>query len=98
MYDWVYGQFDVIEGVIYLLCFLEFNSYCLFYDWFFFYLFLDGFVFKQCEFVCFELIYIIILKCWFKFLVINNIVDGWDDLCMFILCGMCCCGYLVVVI
>lgn len=33
-YDFIYGQLDVIEGIIYLICILEFEDYCLFYEWF----------------------------------------------------------------
>lgn len=42
--------------------------------------------------------YMIISK-WKLFkLVEENFVMGWDDLCMLIIVGMCCCGYLVQVI
>lgn len=30
-------------------------------------------------------------------LVIEQLVDGWEDLCMLILQGLCCCGYILVV-
>lgn len=33
MYDYVYLIEDVIEGIIYFLCFLEFEDYRLLYDW-----------------------------------------------------------------
>lgn len=97
MYDFIYLIFDVMENIIYFLCILEFEDYCLLYDWVLENIF--GFCYLwQIEFVWLNLNYIIISKCKFKCLVDENFVDGWNDLCMFIIFGMWCCGYILELI
>lgn len=37
-------------------------------------------------------------KCKLNDLVVNGYVEGWDDLCMLMIVGLCCCGYIFVLV
>lgn len=94
MYDFIYCISDVLEGIIYLLCILEFQDNCCLYDWV-----LDNISILvylcQYEFLCLNFEYIVMFKCKLNQFVIEKYVEGWDDLCMLIIFGLCCCGYIV---
>lgn len=79
---------------MYFLCILEFQDNCCFYDWVIENIFIDCML-RQYEFLCFNLEYMVLSKCCFIQLVDENYVYGWDDFCMFIIVGLCCCGYIL---
>lgn len=77
-YDWAHGQSDAIEGVTHSLCTLEFESHRPLYDWFLTQLGVADPP-RQYEFARLELTHTVTSKRRLAKLVMDGIVDGWDD-------------------
>ena len=78
-YDWAHGQSDAIEGVTHSLCSLEFDSHRALYDWYLAHLPLRGDQPRQLEFARLELTHTITSKRKLRTLIVDGVVDGWDD-------------------
>jgi glutaminyl-tRNA synthetase len=77
MYDWAHGIEDSIEGVTHSLCTLEFEDHRPLYDWF-----LDAlgiFHPQQIEFARLNFTYTVMSKRFFKRMIDEGIVRGFDD-------------------
>jgi glutaminyl-tRNA synthetase len=77
MYDWAHGIEDSIEGVTHSCCSLEFEDHRPLYDWF-----LDALgVFhpQQIEFARLNFTYTLMSKRFFKRMIDEGIVRGFDD-------------------
>jgi glutaminyl-tRNA synthetase len=77
MYDWAHGLEDSIEGVTHSLCSLEFEDHRPLYDWF-----LDALgVFhpQQIEFARLNFTYTVMSKRFFRRMIEEGIVHGFDD-------------------
>ena len=77
-YDWAHGQSDAIEGVTHSLCTLEFESHRPLYDWFLEQLEVDDAP-RQYEFARLEFTHTVTSKRRLAKLVMDGVVDGWDD-------------------
>ncbi len=77
-YDWAHGQSDAIEGTTHSLCTLEFESHRPLYDWFLDHLDVEDQP-RQYEFARLELTHTITSKRRLASLVMDGVVDGWDD-------------------
>ena len=77
-YDWAHGQSDAIEGVTHSLCTLEFESHRPLYDWFLEQLEVDNAP-RQYEFARLEFTHTVTSKRRLAKLVMDGVVDGWDD-------------------
>ncbi|NOZ75413.1 MAG: glutamine--tRNA ligase/YqeY domain fusion protein [FCB group bacterium] len=91
MYDWAHGLEDSIERITHSLCTLEFEDHRPLYDWF-----LDQLgVYhpQQIEFAPLNLTYTVMSKRKLKQLVVEGLVDGWDDPRMPTLSGLRRRGY-----
>ncbi|GAA4904952.1 glutamine--tRNA ligase/YqeY domain fusion protein [Tessaracoccus lubricantis] len=91
-YDWAHGQSDAIEGTTHSLCTLEFESHRPLYDWFLEQLGVEGGP-RQYEFARLELTHTITSKRRLARLVMDGVVDGWDDARMPTLRGLRRRGY-----
>ncbi len=78
-YDWAHGQSDAIEGVTHSLCSLEFDSHRALYDWYLEHLPLPGDQPRQTEFARLELTHTVTSKRKLRQLIVDGVVDGWDD-------------------
>ncbi|MCB9681772.1 MAG: glutamine--tRNA ligase/YqeY domain fusion protein [Alphaproteobacteria bacterium] len=87
MYDWAHGQSDAIEGITHSICTLEFDVNRELYDWFTAAL---GFAEppNQLEFARLNLTSTVMSKRFFKRIVADGFVDGWDDPRMPTLAGL----------
>ena len=77
MYDWAHGIEDSIEGVTHSCCSLEFEDHRPLYDWF-----LDAlgiFHPQQIEFARLNFTYTVMSKRFFKRMIEEGIVRGFDD-------------------
>ena len=77
MYDWAHGIEDSIEGVTHSLCSLEFEDHRPLYDWF-----LDAlgiFHPQQIEFARLNFTYTVMSKRFFRRMIEEGIVRGFDD-------------------
>ncbi len=92
MYDFAHPISDTREGVTHSLCSLEFENHRPLYDWFLREL---GFETpsRQIEFARLNLNYCLTSKRKCLDLVVNNIVDGWNDPRMVTISGMRRRGY-----
>lgn len=93
MYDFAHPIQDALEGITYSLCSSEFKNHRPLYEWV-----IDNCGFtvyppKQREFGRMNVTYTVMSKRYLRFLVENNIVDGWDDPRMPTLSGMRRRGY-----
>lgn len=77
-YDWAHGQSDAIEGVTHSICTLEFESHRPLYDWFLNQLGVEEPP-RQYEFARLELTHTVTSKRRLAKLVLDGVVDGWDD-------------------
>jgi glutaminyl-tRNA synthetase len=77
MYDWAHGLEDSIEKITHSICTLEFEDHRLLYEWYL--KALEVYRPQQIEFARLNLSYTIMSKRKLKFLVDNQLVDGWDD-------------------
>ncbi|SDY28200.1 glutaminyl-tRNA synthetase [Tessaracoccus flavus] len=96
-YDWAHGQSDAIEGVTHSLCTLEFESHRPLYDWFLTKLAIPDAP-RQYEFARLELTHTVTSKRRLAKLVMDGLVDGWDDPRMPTLRGLRRRGYPPVAI
>jgi glutaminyl-tRNA synthetase len=77
MYDWAHGIEDSIEGITHSLCSLEFEDHRPLYDWF-----LDAagiFHPRQIEFARLNFTYTVMSKRFFRRMIAEGIVRGYDD-------------------
>ena len=91
-YDWAHGQSDAIEGVTHSICTLEFESHRPLYDWFLTQLGVEEPP-RQYEFARLELTNTVTSKRRLAKLVMDGVVDGWDDARMPTLRGLRRRGY-----
>ncbi len=92
LYDFAHPIQDAIEGITHSLCSLEFENHRPLYEWV-----VDNVGFekkpKQREFARLNVTYTVMSKRYLRYLVENNLVDGWDDPRMPTLCGLRRRGY-----
>ena len=93
MYDFAHPLQDALEGITYSLCSLEFLNHRPLYEWV-----VENCGFeihppKQREFGRMDVTYTVMSKRYLRYLVENNLVDGWDDPRMPTLCAMRRRGY-----
>ena len=102
MYDFAHGQSDYFEGVTHSICTLEFVPHRPLYDKFVDFLKqydgtaekgMDDFRPRQIEFNRLSLTYTVMSKRKLHTLVVEHLVNGWDDPRMPTLCGMRRRGY-----
>ncbi|MCA9583104.1 MAG: glutamine--tRNA ligase/YqeY domain fusion protein, partial [Myxococcales bacterium] len=79
MYDFAHGLSDAIEGVTHSLCSLEFQNHRPLYDWFVAAVGAFPDPPRQIEFARLNMTYTALSKRWFKALVDEKRVAGWDD-------------------
>jgi len=91
-YDFTHGISDAIEGVTHSLCTLEFEDHRPLYDWFLDNISIDCHP-QQIEFSRLNLEHTITSKRKLNQLVIEGVVDGWDDPRMPTISGMRRRGY-----
>ena len=92
MYDFAHPIQDAIEGITHSLCSLEYEIHRPLYDW------VINNVSVSCkprqiEFARLNITNTVLSKRYLRYLVENNIVDGWDDPRMPTLCGLRRRGY-----
>ena len=87
LYDYAHPIQDALEGITHSLCSLEFENHRPLYEWV-----VDNIGFekkpKQREFARLNVTYTVMSKRYLRYLVENNMVDGWDDPRMPTLCGL----------
>ena len=92
LYDYAHPIQDAIEGITHSLCSLEFENHRPLYEWV-----VDNIEFenkpKQREFARLNVTYTVMSKRYLRYLVENNMVDGWDDPRLPTLCGLRRRGY-----
>lgn len=92
LYDYAHPIQDAIEGITHSLCSLEFENHRPLYEWV-----VDNIGFekkpKQREFANLYMTYTITSKRYFRKLVEEGMVDGWDDPRMPTVCGLRRRGY-----
>ena len=92
LYDYAHPIQDALEGITYSLCSLEFENHRPLYEWV-----VNNIGFdpkpKQREFARLNVTYTVMSKRYLRYLVENNLVDGWDDPRMPTLCGLRRRGY-----
>ena len=92
LYDYAHPIQDALEGITHSLCSLEFENHRPLYDWV-----VENIGFenkpKQREFARLNVTNIVMSKRYLRYLVENNMVDGWDDPRLPTLCGLRRRGY-----
>ncbi len=92
LYDYAHPIQDALEAITHSLCSLEFENHRPLYEWV-----VDNIEFekkpKQREFARLNVTYTVMSKRYLRYLVENNMVDGWDDPRMPTLCGLRRRGY-----
>ena len=92
LYDYAHPIQDALEGITHSLCSLEFENHRPLYEWV-----VENIGFekkpKQREFARLNVTYTVMSKRYLRYLVENNLVDGWDDPRMPTLCGLRRRGY-----
>lgn len=92
MYDFAHPIQDAIEGITHSLCSLEFENHRPLYDWV-----VENIGFnprpKQREFARLNVTNTVMSKRYLRYLVENNMVDGWDDPRLPTLCALRRRGY-----
>jgi len=92
LYDYAHPIQDAIEGITHSLCSIEFENHRPLYDWV-----LDNIGFdprpKQREFANLYVTYTVTSKRYFRKLVEEGTVDGWDDPRVPTVCGLRRRGY-----
>ena len=92
MYDFAHPIQDAIEGITHSLCSLEYEIHRPLYDWVINNVSV-GCKPRQIEFARLNITNTVLSKRYLRYLVENNIVDGWDDPRMPTLCGLRRRGY-----
>ncbi len=92
MYDFAHPIQDAIEGITHSLCSLEYEDHRPLYNWVIDHAGLDSTP-RQIEFARLNITNTVLSKRYLRYLVENNIVDGWDDPRMPTLCGLRRRGY-----
>jgi len=90
-YDWAHGLEDSIEGITHSICTLEFENHRPLYDWF-----LDRLGIhhpRQIEFARLNISYTVMSKRKLLQLVMEDLVNGWDDPRLPTICGLRRRGY-----
>ena len=92
LYDYAHPIQDALEGITYSLCSLEFENHRPLYEWV-----IDNIGFemppKQREFARLNVTNTVMSKRYLRYLVENNMVDGWDDPRLPTICGLRRRGY-----
>ncbi len=92
LYDYAHPIQDAIEGISHSLCSIEFENHRPLYEWV-----INNIGFekkpKQREFANLNVTYTVMSKRYFRKLVEENMVDGWDDPRCPTLCGLRRRGY-----
>jgi len=92
MYDFAHPIQDALEGITHSLCSLEYEDHRPLYNWV-----IDNCDVpstpRQIEFARLNITNTVLSKRYLRYLVENNIVDGWDDPRMPTLCGLRRRGY-----
>ena len=93
LYDYAHPIQDALEGITYSLCSLEFENHRPLYEWV-----LDNIgefdpVPKQREFARLNVTNTVMSKRYLRYLVENNMVDGWDDPRLPTICALRRRGY-----
>ena len=92
LYDYAHPIQDALEGITHSLCSLEFENHRPLYDWV-----IDNIGFekkpKQREFARLNVTNTVMSKRYLRYLVENNMVDGWDDPRLPTLCALRRRGY-----
>jgi len=92
MYDFAHSLSDALEGTTHSLCSLEFEDHRPLYDWFIANVSVENKP-QQIEFSRLNLLYTMLSKRKLKYLVDQNLVNGWDDPRMPTLSGLRHRGY-----
>ena len=92
LYDYAHPIQDALEGITHSLCSLEFENHRPLYEWV-----VDNIGFekkpKQREFARLNVTNTVMSKRYLRYLVENNMVDGWDDPRLPTICGLRRRGY-----
>ncbi len=87
MYDFAHPIQDAIEGITHSLCSLEYEDHRPLYNWVIDHVDVPSTP-RQIEFARLNITNTVLSKRYLRYLVENNIVDGWDDPRMPTLCGL----------
>ena len=94
LYDYAHPIQDALEGITYSLCSLEFENHRPLYEWV-----IDNIGInnnpnpKQREFARLNVTHTVMSKRYLRYLVENNMVDGWDDPRLPTICALRRRGY-----
>ncbi len=92
MYDFAHPIQDALEGITHSLCSLEYEDHRPLYNWVIEHTDVPSKP-RQIEFARLNITNTVLSKRYLRYLVENNIVDGWDDPRMPTLCGLRRRGY-----
>ena len=94
LYDFAHPIQDALEGITYSLCSLEFENHRPLYEWVINNIGIDNKPNpKQREFARLNVTHTVMSKRYLRYLVENNMVDGWDDPRLPTLCALRRRGY-----
>ena len=94
LYDYAHPIQDALEGITYSLCSLEFENHRPLYEWVINNIGVDNKPNpKQREFARLNVTHTVMSKRYLRYLVENNMVDGWDDPRLPTLCALRRRGY-----
>ena len=94
LYDFAHPIQDALEGITYSLCSLEFENHRPLYEWVINNIGIDNKPNpKQREFARLNVTHTVMSKRYLRYLVENNMVDGWDDPRLPTICALRRRGY-----
>ena len=94
LYDYAHPIQDALEGITYSLCSLEFENHRPLYEWVINNIGIDNKPNpKQREFARLNVTHTVMSKRYLRYLVENNMVDGWDDPRLPTICALRRRGY-----
>ena len=94
LYDYAHPIQDALEGITYSLCSLEFENHRPLYEWVLNNIGIDNNPNpKQREFARLNVTHTVMSKRYLRYLVENNMVDGWDDPRLPTICALRRRGY-----
>ena len=93
LYDYAHPIQDALEGITYSLCSLEFENHRPLYEWVINNIGIFNPEPKQREFARLNVTATVMSKRYLRYLVENNMVDGWDDPRLPTICGLRRRGY-----